>query len=152
MFVKIDSQNRAISAVVVLFALLCTVIVLPAYAGTSSNPDSPASNGSPADASELQCKMKGTWESVELLDGSKENGKFEVKILADGTITGSYSGLLSGIISGRVDSRGNFQAEGRGSGPDVSWTGRIKKSETEILGSGEWTASVGSGVWSGTSY
>ncbi|MBA7540310.1 hypothetical protein ES705_32606 [subsurface metagenome] len=153
MFIKIDSKNRAISAFMLLFVLLCTMIALSAYAGTSSKPDAPAFNCISVDASELQCKMRGTWDGIELVSRDPISGDFEVKILADGTITGSYSGIISGTISGCIDSRGNFQAKGIGSGPDIFWSGRIQKSEAVILGSGKWfITSIGKGTWSGKSY
>ena len=152
MMKKVDFQNRAISAFIFFFLLVSTAVISFACAGTPLKPDLPALTCAAVDASELECTMKGAWDGVEQVSGGSVSGAFEINILANGTITGCYSGNLSGTISGCVDSRGKFNARGFGSGPDISWSGQIKKSGADILGSGEWVATaLAKGTWSGNS-
>ncbi len=152
MSARIDYQNRTILLFVLLLSLFYTT-TLSSCAGTPSKLDFPVLHCVPVDASELQCRIKGTWDGIESVSNSEVSGCFEMEIMPDGRITGSYSGVVSGTISGCVDSSGKFQARGICSGLTISWSGSFMKSEATIRGSGEWSArSFGSGTWSGQRY
>jgi len=152
MFKKIDYQKWTIFLFALLFALSC-MIALFSCAGTTPKSDAPVLHCPAVDVSELQCRIKGTWDGIEQVSNSEVSGSFEMEIMPDGTITGKYTGVISGTISGCIDGSGTFQARGTCSGLNVFWSGSFSKSGVTINGSGKWLArSFADGTWSGKSY
>ena len=101
--------------------------------------------------------LNGSWSGsvsgmqlMETPERGSIGGRFKMFISVSGHVSGNYSGDYSGSISGSVSSSGQLSVSAGGGAGLARWSGTIRRSGSKLYGSGTWSASMGSGRWSGS--
>ena len=101
----------------------------------------------------LNGNWSGSVSGMQLMETPERGsigGRFKMFISVSGHVSGNYSGDYSGSISGSVSSSGQLSVSAGGGAGLARWSGTIRRSGSKLYGSGTWSASMGSGRWSGS--